>query len=39
MAQKTFSDLSYKTSAREIINREIQFMQKCYNASGTKIIN
>lgn len=31
---KTLSDTSYKTSAREIINREIQFMQKVYDKSG-----
>ena len=28
------SGTSYKTAKREIINREIQFLQKCYNKSG-----
>lgn len=31
---KTVSDTSYKTSAREIINREVQFLQKVYDKNG-----
>lgn len=31
---KQLSDTSYKTSRREIINREVQFMQKVYDKNG-----
>lgn len=31
---KQLSDTSYKTSRREIINREVQFMQKVYDKDG-----
>lgn len=31
---KQTSDTSYKTSNREIVNREIQFMQKVYDKNG-----
>jgi len=31
---KQISDTSFKTSAREIINREVQFLQKVYNKDG-----
>lgn len=30
-------DSTFKTSQREIINHEIQFMQKCYNKNGVLI--
>ncbi len=31
---KTLLDTSYKTSNREIINREVQFLQKVYDKNG-----
>ncbi len=31
---KQLSDTSYKTARREIINREVQFMQKVYDKNG-----
>lgn len=31
---KQTSDTSYKTSNREIVNREMQFMQKVYDKNG-----
>jgi hypothetical protein len=34
---KTLEDATYKTSKREIINKEVQFLQKCYRANGTLI--
>jgi phage shock protein A len=34
---KKLTDTSYKTSTREIINREVQFMQKCYDKSNNLI--
>lgn len=34
---KKISDTSYKTSAREIINREVQFLQKVYDRSGNVV--
>lgn len=34
---KKVSDTSYKTSAREIVNREVQFLQKVYDKSGNVV--
>ncbi len=34
---KTLSETSYKTSAREIINREVQFLQKVYDKAGNLV--
>ncbi len=31
---KTLTDTSYKTSNREVINREVQFLQKVYDKNG-----
>ncbi len=31
---KQSSDTSYKTARREIINREVQYMQKVYDKNG-----
>ena len=31
---KQSSDTTYNTSAREIINREVQFMQRVYDKDG-----
>lgn len=31
---KQLSDTSYKTSRREIINREVQYLQKVYDKNG-----
>lgn len=30
----SISDTTYKTSKREIINREVQFLQKVYDKNG-----
>jgi archaellum component FlaC len=35
----SLKDTTYKTNRREIINREVQFMQAVYNKAGTKVIN
>lgn len=35
---KTLTDTSFKTSKREIINREVQFMQKVYDKNGAIVI-
>lgn len=34
---KELADTSFKTSKRDIINHEVQFLQKCYRADGTLI--
>lgn len=34
---KWFTDTSYMVSGREIINREIQFLQKVYDKSGNLV--
>ena len=34
---KQLSDTSFKTSAREIVNREVQFLQKVYDKSGNLV--
>lgn len=34
---KQTSDTSYKTSNREIVNREVQFMQKVYDKNGALV--
>lgn len=36
---KQTSDSIYKTSNKEIINHEVQFMQRVYNKNGTLVIN
>ncbi len=36
-AVKKLSDTRYKTSAREIINHEVQFKQKVYRSDGTLV--
>jgi len=34
---KQLSDTSFKTSAREIVNREVQFLQKVYDKNGSLV--
>ncbi len=34
---KQTSDTSYKTAKREIINREVQFLQKVYDKNGNVV--
>lgn len=34
---KQSSDTSYNTARREIINREVQFMQKVYDKNGAVV--
>ena len=34
---QTLRDSSYKTGQRDIINHEVQFLQKVYRADGTLI--
>lgn len=34
---KQISDTTYKTSDREIINRDVQFLQKVYDKNGAVV--